>query len=662
MSSLAAPFCVKCNAKPVVDGRLCYLHHTEAKKAEWLDNTDRNNLGIIKWAKELIPEYVPQHTPEFHKDLYLDLLSLYNPEFKNKYERLYGLISFRGSAKSTAANTIFCAYILANNGKSFKILDSNGKVKDFTIHERAIVIISETGASAEDFTVRIRDMFSESENLRYYYKVSIKDAMDSDTGQWTRTAFRFNNTFVIGRGAGMQVRGKVKGYSRPTLIIGDDLYSETNVKTETSRASARKWWNGTVLNSVDDLNGKIVLLGTILHEDTVLVDIENNPRWKVRKIPVMGKINPLNNRSDMTTFFEFIDAHLKVNPELRTCYLPFDDIEDRERRFLLQQNYFAKVQKEKDWELAWPERLNLYLLASKYQEAIYNNTLGEYYQEYFHEVVPMEERRFRKDLFQHIPSYELKFVAGYNWIKVPGQFEDWQVCNIEFGVDLAGRGNDEMAISVVAACSNFRVYVLYQAAGHWSLRDVLENRVAMSLDTDQALRRMKVVQQESRGLVNRIGVVDEIYRLAQRFHPSSIKIGVAGEEELVREEISRVFEQNRNYTTEILSRKQTSVEGNKFERIANTLLPFYETMAVYHTPGLDQLEYQLQYLGRSKHDDRADSLECAFFSLEYPPEISYDNVESKRAQNISDAEDRAYLKKYFGQGGFSLMENFKEYI
>ena len=95
MSSLAAPFCVKCNAKPVVDGRLCYLHHTEAKKAEWLDNTDRNNLGIIKWAKELIPEYVPQHTPEFHKDLYLDLLSLYNPEFKNKYERLYGLISFK---------------------------------------------------------------------------------------------------------------------------------------------------------------------------------------------------------------------------------------------------------------------------------------------------------------------------------------------------------------------------------------------------------------------------------------------------------------------------------------------------------------------------------------------------------------------------------------
>src|SRR5512147_803053 len=111
--------CLKCD-KPAIIGGLCRTHHIEAKEEEWLDNTDPNNLGIVKWIHEMLPEFAFSKTPKFHEELFMDLLSLYNPAYRNKYERLYEFISFRESAKSTAANTLFVSYIIAHNGKSFK--------------------------------------------------------------------------------------------------------------------------------------------------------------------------------------------------------------------------------------------------------------------------------------------------------------------------------------------------------------------------------------------------------------------------------------------------------------------------------------------------------------------------------------------------------------
>ena len=157
--------CEHCS-EPIVKDGLCYEHHVTAKREEWLDNTDPNNLGIVKWARELLPEFAYNEIPDFHKTLYLELLKLYNPKLRNKYERLLEFISFRESAKSTAANTIFVSYVVAHNGQKTKIR-VDGEVIECTIQEGAIIIISETAGSAEDFTVRIRDTFSGSQRLRY---------------------------------------------------------------------------------------------------------------------------------------------------------------------------------------------------------------------------------------------------------------------------------------------------------------------------------------------------------------------------------------------------------------------------------------------------------------------------------------------------------------
>jgi hypothetical protein len=61
---------------------------------------------------------------------------------------------------------------------------------------------------------------------------------------------------------------------------------------------------------------------------------------------------------------------------------------------------------------------------------------------------------------------------------------------------------------------------------------------------------------------------------------------------------------NGDWTTQIIAIIQSGREGNKFERILAQVLPFYETRSVYHCFSASGLEYEMEYLGKAKHDDQ----------------------------------------------------------
>lgn len=606
--------CSKCSKKAYKEG-LCDTHWFNKREQEvYLDNTDRNNLGIVKWSRDFLPEYARNVTPEMHKFIYELVLSLFDPFYKNKFERLLELINWRGSGKS-AVIMILVSYLIAHNGMKMKIR-SNGKITEAEIKERLVVIASETGGSAEDFVVRIRDEFGINEKLRHYYKGKFEEATDSETGQWTRRAFKYNSCFVLGIGTGQQVRGKIKGAYRATLFIADDLYSEKNTITEESRTKVRNWWNTAAFNSVDDVDGKCVVLGTIVHEDTILVDLEKNKLWKTIKFHLMP----------VEKFEELKSKHLKVNNQIGTCDLPFDDIEDEFIRKEKQRKYFKDLEATGEWDLAWPERADLYFIALKYQEAVINNTTASFYQEYFHMVISEEMKKFRKEYFQKLNNVHLDYKYSYNWLTIPELYGDTpKVANIDFGVDMAGVGSkegDDWVIDVNAALEDNRRIGLHTYIGRASLRDSLFD------DSPETLRKDKVVM--DRSLIKKVGIADECFRLALVFHPRYIKIGIGNAAEgVIVEEVRRIFRSNGIFDVQVMARPQSRQGGTKEERITNTLLPYYETMSVFHLGDQHIKEHQLEFLGKAAHDDIADAEEVSFWNLQNPSPVSMEYFEPK---------------------------------
>lgn len=90
-----------------------------------------------------------------------------------------------------------------------------------------------------------------------------------------------NGVMVLPRGSGQQVRGFLSEDSRPDLILVDDLEDKEGVMNEDQRKKTKEWFFSDVCNSIDRSSDKwrIIVIGTILHEDSLLANLMVDPAW-----------------------------------------------------------------------------------------------------------------------------------------------------------------------------------------------------------------------------------------------------------------------------------------------------------------------------------------------------------------------------------------------
>jgi predicted phage terminase large subunit-like protein len=207
------------------------------------------------FGKICFPTALKAGIPPFHFDLYDDLA---NPMIHQLL-----IAAPRGTAKSTVADLVYPMYLIA------------WKKPEEDIY---IVLVSEAEDQAKDFLARIKYHLDNSVMFRKIF---------GDLG--SKTAHRWTNTDIIlangvrirAVGTGQKIRGRLEKDTRPTHIICDDFESETNSKTWESRLANRKWLLEAVQPSLAD-NGKLVVIGTVIHEDCFLLYAKESPEWTKR--------------------------------------------------------------------------------------------------------------------------------------------------------------------------------------------------------------------------------------------------------------------------------------------------------------------------------------------------------------------------------------------
>ena len=93
---------------------------------------------------------------------------------------------------------------------------------------------------------------------------------------------------VMPRGAGQAVRGRRFLHYRPDLILVDDLENDKNIKSEMQRQEKRDWFFSSLQNIVDVYGDgwRIIVVGTIMHEDSLLQTLIESSDWKDIVIPL----------------------------------------------------------------------------------------------------------------------------------------------------------------------------------------------------------------------------------------------------------------------------------------------------------------------------------------------------------------------------------------
>ena len=195
----------------------------------------------------------PQPIPQFHRQLWRMCTS---------HSRYMAVAAPRGHAKSTA---VTLSYVLAS--------------MLFRDHQYCI-IISDTESQSSEFLNDIKMQLIENEDIRKLFGVSkfLKDAEANIIVQMD-DGYQFR---IVAKGAGQRIRGRKWRNKRPDLIVVDDLEDDEAVESKDRRAKLYGWFTNAVIPALSD-SGKIRVVGTILHMDSVLEKLLNKKSWKTKR-------------------------------------------------------------------------------------------------------------------------------------------------------------------------------------------------------------------------------------------------------------------------------------------------------------------------------------------------------------------------------------------
>jgi hypothetical protein len=154
-----------------------------------------------------------------------------------------------------------------------------------------------------------------------------------------------SGTMVMPRGAGQQVRGILYDRYRPDLIICDDLENAESVESEEQRTKLKQWFFSDVCNSIDrgSKDWKIVVVGTVLHQDSLLVNLLEDPDWHAIWLSLCDD-NLKSNWPDFMSDEEVRDLYNqhknKVPSQLDLFYREYRNIPISTEDATFKQEYF----------------------------------------------------------------------------------------------------------------------------------------------------------------------------------------------------------------------------------------------------------------------------------------------------------------------------------
>ncbi len=221
--------------------------------------------------------YVKLETPEFHKEI-LGIVA-------NPHVKYAGFGAPRGHAKSTTVDFTYALWSTCYEKNNFGVIISDTVTQSIEFVNalkdelESNVIISWLFGSIETLPVaktgnedEWEDDWEEAidESQESVMVRSLKGDEWRDGDFATATGVRW-----VAKGAGMKIRGLRWHEHRPDIMIFDDLENDERVATPEQRKKLKNWFNKAALPALAR-HGRAIIVGTILHHDSLLANILAN--------------------------------------------------------------------------------------------------------------------------------------------------------------------------------------------------------------------------------------------------------------------------------------------------------------------------------------------------------------------------------------------------
>lgn len=213
--------------------------------------------------------YITYPTADFHEGI---IKLTENEKLMNLF-----IVAFRGSGKSTIITTSYPLWaILGKQQKKF------------------ILILGQTKIQAKQHMMNMKRELESNDLLK-------KDLgpFQEESDEWGSTSLVFTKykARITAASTEQSIRGLRHNQHRPDLIIGDDIEDLNSVKTCEGREKTYNWLMGEVI-PCGDKSTRLIIVGNLLHEDSLLMRIRESIRYKrmyglFRSIPLLNDKNEI---------------------------------------------------------------------------------------------------------------------------------------------------------------------------------------------------------------------------------------------------------------------------------------------------------------------------------------------------------------------------------
>ena len=234
----------------------------QRNELEWLSDEEALNKVIKnqklrrKFAQEshlaffamYFPHYIKHETASFQKEIFRIT--------EDESISTAVIVAFRNSGKSTIVST------------SLPIWAITGKLK-----KKFILLISQTKNQSKLMLANVRREIETAELLRQDM------GPFEESREWGLNSLVFTkyNARITSASIEQGIRGVRHGEHRPDLVIIDDLEDINSVKTREGRDKVYQWLKGDIM-PVGDRNTKTIIIGNLLHKDSVMMRLKDEIR------------------------------------------------------------------------------------------------------------------------------------------------------------------------------------------------------------------------------------------------------------------------------------------------------------------------------------------------------------------------------------------------
>jgi phage terminase large subunit-like protein len=219
-------------------------------------------VKAIMWGRFFLTDFFQDVTPDFHFELASDYFSE-----KDEYTA-----APRGFAKTSLYQALI-AYEVANKLQTF------------------IVLIEKSFAEASEVIATVRTIFADNLAIKQVYGELIRMGESGEVDDKSKDAqgdLFINGVRLRGKGFNAPIRGLKSKQYRPSKIILDDIESDEHIESgDQRRKYADNFMQGIV--PAKDVTGTIKYIGTILHHDSLLMNLIKTHDGKIFKA-----FNPLD--------------------------------------------------------------------------------------------------------------------------------------------------------------------------------------------------------------------------------------------------------------------------------------------------------------------------------------------------------------------------------